>query len=354
MKIAILGDTHFGARSDSLAFHSYMEKFYTKFFFPKLQELGIKRAIQLGDLFDRRKFINFNTLYQCKNYFFEPAQKLGIEFDIFPGNHDTFYKTTNEINSLQLLLGEYDNINIIYDPTVVQYGNTDIALIPWICPENEARCFEFIKSTKAQILMGHLELQGFEMYRGSYCEHGYDTKPFSKFDLVFSGHYHTRSSRGNIHYLGTPYELTWSDWNDPRGFHIFDTDTRELEFFENPYKMFHKLHYNDVGVEYEQVMDVETNHLTDCIVKIIVHNKENPFWFDQYIDKIEKVGVVDLQIVDDNLYLDLEEDHDLAEGVEDTISVLQKYTDQITHVDNRKLFSTMVEIYNEAVLKNEL
>jgi hypothetical protein len=349
MKIAILGDAHFGARSDSIAFHKHMEKFYSEFFFPKLKELGIARAVQLGDLFDRRKYINFNTLYYSRKYFFDAAKTHGIEFDVFPGNHDTFYKTTNEINSLQLLLGEYENFNVIHEPSEVDYDGVPIALIPWICPENEKRCLDFIQNTKAQILMGHLELAGFEMYRGSFCEHGYEAKIFNKFDLVFSGHYHHKSSRGNIHYLGTPYELTWSDWNDPKGFHVFDTETRELVFQENPFKMFHKIHYDDSVLEFDDIINIDVNHVKDSIVKVVVHNKNNPFWFDQFIDRIEKVGVVDLQIVDDNLYLDLEDDHDLAEGLEDTVTVLQKYTEQITHIDNKKLFNTMLDIYNEAV-----
>jgi DNA repair exonuclease SbcCD nuclease subunit len=354
VKIAILGDTHFGARSDNLAFHQHMRKFYVDFFFPKLKELDINRAVQLGDLFDRRKFINFNTLFQCRDYFFNVARDEGIQFDVFPGNHDTFYKTTNEINSLQLLLGEYENFNVVDEPSEIDYDGVPIALIPWICPENEKRCLDFIANTKAQILMGHLELAGFEMYKGSYCEHGYDMKIFNKFDMVFSGHYHHKSSRGNIYYLGTPYELTWSDWNDPKGFHVFDTETRELTFVENPFKMFQKIHYDDSSEEFDYVVNVDLEHLKDSIVKVIVHNKNNPFWFDKFIERIEKTGVVDLQIVDDNLYLDLEEDADLAEGIEDTLSVLQKYTDQITHVDSKQLFTVMVDIYNEAMLNNEI
>lgn len=349
MKIAILGDTHFGARSDSQAFHNFMEKFYCNFFFPKLSELGINRVVQLGDLFDRRKYINFSTLHRCRQYFFKKAIEYNIQLDVFPGNHDTFYKSTNEVNSLDLLLGEFTNINVIQKPTDVMYGNLSIGLIPWMSPDNHDECIDFIKDTKSQIVMGHLELAGFEMYKGSYCEHGMSMETFSKFDVVFSGHYHHKSNRGNIHYLGTPYELTWSDWNDAKGFHIFDTETRELTFIENPFKMFHKIHYDDSILQFDKILNIDLNHVEGCIVKVIVHNKENPFWFDKFISQIEKIGVVDLQVVEDNLYLDLEDDEDLADGVEDTLTVLKKYTDQITTVDNQELSRLMVEIYNEAL-----
>ena len=69
MKICLLGDTHFGMRGDSLEFHKYIKKFYDNIFFPYLIENKIDTVFQLGDLFDRRKFINFNSLYLCRKYF---------------------------------------------------------------------------------------------------------------------------------------------------------------------------------------------------------------------------------------------------------------------------------------------
>ena len=63
-KFVILGDTHFGARNDSRKFHDYFEKFYKNTFFPYLEEHGITEIIQLGDLFDRRKFINYKSYWR--------------------------------------------------------------------------------------------------------------------------------------------------------------------------------------------------------------------------------------------------------------------------------------------------
>ena len=58
MKIALITDTHFGARNDSLLFLDFFRKFYENIFFPTLKERGIKEIIHLGDVVDRRKFIN--------------------------------------------------------------------------------------------------------------------------------------------------------------------------------------------------------------------------------------------------------------------------------------------------------
>ena len=77
-KVAFLGDTHFGVRNDSLSHASHQRKFYQEVFFPTLKKRGIKDIIQLGDLLDRRKFVNFNTLHQAREMFFDEAVKAGI------------------------------------------------------------------------------------------------------------------------------------------------------------------------------------------------------------------------------------------------------------------------------------
>ena len=107
MKLCILGDTHFGARGDSLDFHNYFKKFYDEVLFPYLKANDIEVIFQMGDLFDRRKFINFNTLHLCREYFFDRCEILGIKVHTLLGNHDVAFKNTLEVNSTGLLLNEY-------------------------------------------------------------------------------------------------------------------------------------------------------------------------------------------------------------------------------------------------------
>lgn len=337
-------------RGDSKIFHDYIEKFYTNQFFPYLEENNIDTVIQLGDLFDRRKHVNFNTLSRSMEYFFEPARAKGIDIHITIGNHCTYHKNTNRINSPDLLLRQYDNVFSYSKPQDLLLGDFKFALLPWICPENYQETMEYIKTTDAQIACGHLEISGFEMYRGTVTEHGEDRKIFEKFDMVLSGHFHHKSSYINIHYLGAPYEITWSDWNDPRGFHILDTDTRELEFIQNQYRMFSKLHYDDSHGDSTKAIQVNKEDVQDKTVKVIVHNKNNPYWFDQFISNIEKYDVYDLQIVEDNLHLDLIDDEEIAEDVEDTLTIISKYSDQYKdRVEPAKLNSFLSELYREAL-----
>lgn len=351
MKVALITDTHWGARGDSLAFADYIRKFYQNTFFPYLKENNIKRIIHLGDIVDRRKYINYVTARRLKEDLFIPCHENGIELDVIIGNHDTSFKNTNEVNAMNELYS-HSSINFRYhsDPIELDVDGLKIALLPWVCSGNFNESMEFLKNTDAQILFGHLEIQGFEMYRGAFNDHGFESNIFDKFDIVCSGHFHHRSSRGNIHYLGSPYEITWSDYNDPRGFHIFDTDTREITFIQNPYRLFNKIHYSDVDKTMDEVLDVDLEAYKDTYIKVVVHQKTNPFWFDLFIEKLEKAGVIDLQVVDDHLNLNLEDDSDIVDEAEDTLTILKKVVEGIdSTVPKKELDNFLTSLYNEAL-----
>lgn len=349
MKVCLLGDTHFGARGDSPFFHNYFKKFYTEIFFPYLEQNNITEIIQLGDVFDRRKFINFQTLHHCKDYFFEKANS-SFKTRLLVGNHDTYYKNTNKVNSLELLLGEYKNIEQIHKPTEINYGGVKVLIVPWMCADNYNEVLHAMDVSTAQILIGHFEIQGFEMHRGAFCDHGIETSVFDKFDLVLSGHFHTKSSRGNITYTGTPYEMTWSDWGDEKGFYILDLETRELTFLKNPFSIFHKIWYDDSDCTMDEVIAQDFSQYKDCIVKVIIKNKINTVWFDMFIEKLEKAGVIDLQVVEDHLNLNLEDDQDIINEAEDTLTILKKYVDQLElRADKSRLENLLRSLYNEAL-----
>jgi len=350
MKLCILGDTHFGARGDSLDFHKYFQKFYDEVFFPYLIENDIRVVFQMGDLFDRRKFINFNSLYLSRKYFFEKCERLGIKLHTLIGNHDVAYKNTLEVNSPSLLLNEYSNIEIYEEFDTVDFDGVSIDVVPWICDDNVDDIFNRMKESKAQICFGHFEIAGFEMDRGNVCESGIDKQSLSKYDVVLTGHFHHKSTDGNITYVGTPYEMTWADWNDPKGFHIFDTETREMNFVKNSFSMFHKITYDDGKTTFEDWKEYDFSKLKECYVKVVVLNKQNPFLFDHVIDSLYKAGVSDLSIVEDFTDVNVDLDQDIIDQAEDTITILSKYIDNLTlDVEAEKLKSIMRELYVEAL-----
>lgn len=350
MKVALLGDTHIGARNDNQHFHNHFKKFYDEVFFPYLRENNILHIVQLGDLFDRRKYINFQSLKHGREYLFDPLNQHFTTWALV-GNHDTYYKNTNDVNSLDLLLKGYSNINVVNDPIEVEFEDKKMLLVPWICPENEKQCLDAITTTDADVVVGHFEIAGFEMYRGSICDEGLDVSVFRRLPMVLSGHFHHKSSNKNIHYLGTPYEITWSDYGDIKGFHVYDTDTNELTFVQNPFTMFHKILYDDTDKDMEQTINqVVYEQYAGCIVKVIVRSKNNPAWFDMFIDKLEKAGVIDIQVVEDHFHLDLESDDDIVNEAEDTLTILNKYIDQMqVQVERQRLESLVRNLYYEAL-----
>jgi DNA repair exonuclease SbcCD nuclease subunit len=352
MKVAIITDTHWGARNDSLNFTNFMEKFYKNVFFPILDQRKIDTVLMLGDTFDRRKYINFVTYSNSKRIYFDELYKRNIKTHIIVGNHDTSYKNTNEINSVDLLLREYDNVHVIDEPETIDLQGTTVCMVPWICSDNYEQSMEYMKNDKSEICMGHFEIQGFSMYKGMESHEGFDRTVFDKFDMVFSGHYHHKSSDGHIYYLGNPYELTWSDYNDPRGFHIFDTETRELEFIQNPNSIFYKINYDDTimdAMKYYTTMELD--QFKDTYVKIIVANKTNPFLFDMFLNNLYKVTPIDVSIVEDIIDLTEGVEDDIITNAEDTLTILNKYVDNIElpDIDNTKLKGILKSLYVEAL-----
>lgn len=347
MKIAILNDTHCGIRNSSDIFVKHQRDFYEQVFFPYLNENGIKNILHLGDYYDHRKFVNFKALSDNREVFLERLRKDGITMDIIPGNHDVYYKNTNELCSLKELMGHYMNeVNIIMEPRVMDYDGCKIALVPWINNENYHSSIEFIKNCKASILGAHLELVGFDMMKGVKNTHGMESKIFDRFDQVWSGHFHTKSNQGNIHYLGSQMEFTWADSNDPKYFHILDTETRELTPVRNPLVMFEKVVYNDAQIDYNSK---DISYLKDKFVKIVVIKKEDPFVFDRFVDRIQQLGVHDLKIAETfDEFVGVNVD-DEGISVEDTTELLDSYVDAVdTDLDKDKIKGLMRGLYVEA------
>jgi DNA repair exonuclease SbcCD nuclease subunit len=348
MKIALITDTHWGIRNDSQVMLDNMKRFLDEVFFPTIEREHIQHVVHLGDLLDRRKYVNIATANRLRVDFIDPIFEKNLEMHHILGNHDVYYKNTNSVNGVHELLGTFANIHIYDKAEEVTVGDTKILFIPWINSENREHTLELIGKSNAQIVMGHLELNGYEMHRGHLSDHGDDPKLFDRYDCVFSGHYHTKSSSGNITYLGSPCQYTWSDFGDDRGFHIFDTDTRELSFYGNPHSSFRKIFYDDSKKEFEEISSFEAEPYAGCYVKLIVQNKTNPYWFDMVVDKLEKIGVADLQVVEDHMNLDVIDDTDIVNEAEDTMTILKKYVDGMVINDKKRVDNIITSLYNEA------
>ena len=343
MKIAIITDQHFGARKNSKLFHDYFLKFYEDIFFPTLEKEGITTIIDMGDTFDSRKGVDFVSLEWSKNHYYDRLAELGITVHTIIGNHTAYYKNTNDLTGVGLFLREYDNIKIYPEAEEVTIDKTKFLFVPWINSENEEKTLRLIEDSDSPCVMGHLELNGFMATRGHFMENGMDSNIFDKFDRVYSGHYHMRSNKENVFYLGNPYEMYWNDVNDRnRGFHLFDTDTLEHTPVNNPYQLFHHLYYEDTP---HQMLDI--TKYNQKIVKVIVRKKSDPKQFEKYIDKLYSSNLAELKIVENFDFTEGEEFE--ADESEDTISLLNRYI-QESEVDLDKSVITEIlqDVYKEA------
>ena len=350
MKIALLNDTHFGARNDSEAFRNYQIDFFENQFFPYIKEHNIKTLIHLGDVVDRRKFINHQTASVFRKKFFDKLWQEKIDTHIIIGNHDTYYKNTNEVNAVENLYTSFDGQNepwIYTGPKVVNFDGTDILFVPWICEDNYQQSIDAIKTAKADLCFGHLEIKGIEMQNGVINEHGLEKKDFARFDRVISGHFHKHTDDGHIYYLGAQYEMTWSDYKDPKGFHIFDTETREIERIINPRTIHKKLIYNDKEKNYD---NFDLQSFNNHFIKLIALNKTNDEMFDKLVERLyNEIAVHDLNIIEDYSDIKASVKEDILEMGEDTITFLNNYVDQLdTEINKVKLKEYLKSIYIEA------
>ena len=340
MRIALINDTHYGARKGSKLFHDYFELFYKNVFFPTLEQYGITTVIHMGDAFDSRKSIDYQSLEWAKRVVFEPLRNYDVHMIV--GNHDSYYKNTNNTNSPQLLLKDYPNVKTYSSPTEIKVGNLDILLLPWICVDNEDQSLKLIKKTKAKVAMGHLELQGFRVNRSLVMEHGLEADLFKNFKKIFSGHFHTRSNNGTVFYTGNPYEIYWTDVGDTRGFTIFDTETLEHTPVNNPYKMFYNIYYEDTDYQ-----TFDTREYENKIVKVVVRKKTDTKKFEKFVDKLYSSNISELKIVEN---FDIQESVDFeAFESEDTLSILNRYIEEAeVNLDKSVVQKILQEVYQEA------
>lgn len=340
MKVAIITDTHYGFKKGNKIFHEYFEKFYKEVFFPTLRKYKIDTVIHMGDMFDNRKSTDYWSIDWVRRVILNPLKKYDVH--VILGNHDIFYKNTTKINSPVLLLSDYKSIKVYDKPSNVCVGGLNMLFVPWITPDEEPEVLQAIQNTSSKVCLGHLELNGFYVNKGNFQQHGRDKSIFTKFDRVFSGHYHTRNDDGKIFYLGNPYQLYWNDYNDQRGFTIFDTETYEITPINNPYEMFKVCNYDEDNVE------TNLNQYSNSIVKLIIKNKTDQKKYEKFLDKLIKTHPYELKIIE-NIKLNSDFDCDEIVENEDTLTLLKKYVDESEIKLNKNRIKDLIQsIYQES------
>jgi len=286
--------------------------------------------------------------------FFEPARARGITVHWALGNHDLPYKHSLHLSSHEAFR-EYDNVHIYQDATTISVEDVPVLMVPWLCEGNMTSSLSAIRAFTGGVVMGHFEFGNFDMFRGVPNIHGMSTDDFRHFNLVLSGHYHHKSSQANIHYLGAPYEMIWSDAEDARGFHWWTPQTHQLDFVENPHRLFYRFTYDDTdqsGTYVHTLLDsMREENLTQKIVKVTVKQKTNTVWYDTFVDAVMKLGAHDIQFTDDTAWSTedfgaVDHDHTL-----DTQTLIMRYIETLPWANTdiqRDVSVLMSELYQEA------
>lgn len=345
MKIPILCDTHFGFKNDAPLFREYFNRFFKEIFFPYIDQHNLKTIVHLGDLMDRRKYANIETLKYVRENFVQPLVDRGVTLHVMLGNHDVYYKNTNNVNSIRELYANVDNVKIYETFQDAQIGDMQFGVIPWICADNHDRFLQWLKTSTSAVAVGHLELQGYEVLRGIRSEEGLSSNLFEKFELVYSGHFHQKNDDGHIYYLGTHYDMTFADVDERKGFHVFDTGNRTLEFVHNPHKLFYKLTYDDT----DEVKIPDFSPYKNCYVKLIVRNKRLPKTFDKYIGMLYDAAPHEVSIIEE--YELTETSNDDVDITQDTLSIIYNDIDDNKSYEKTQansLKKIMTDLYMES------
>jgi DNA repair exonuclease SbcCD nuclease subunit len=291
MKIAKMGDMHFANSNGSIIHQKNIKKFCDNVLFPELIKRNIKTVLQTGDIFTSRTSTHSQSLDNAKECFFDKLQNNGIDLHLILGNHDIFFKHSLQINTPELVLAEYPNIKIYKQPTTVQFGSIKVDMLSWICDENEEATLKHILQTDAEYCFAHLELAGFRMSKSHIAEHGMDANIFQKYKQVWSGHYHSQSKAGNVHYLGNPTQDTWESVDEIKGFHIFDTETLESEFIENPYNLFER-------IVYDEDKPIRVVDVAEKFVKVVIDKATDNKKLEKYIEALWKQNPNDIKVIE--------------------------------------------------------
>jgi DNA repair exonuclease SbcCD nuclease subunit len=285
MKIFLLSDIHFGKSKGSEIFASELKKFLRDVFWPRVDSVNGEKAIIIaGDLFDIRSHIYVNTILDAQRELFDKIAERRIKTYILLGNHDIVYKNSLFPNSIAALVKNHDDIEIISEIKTIPFSQLPITFCPWIV--NDEMCDE-IKAHSGPLCIGHFEISTFEIAPG----HKFDNDKFTLdlvagFEKVYSGHFHFRSSKENITYIGTPYQQTRSEAGQAKGFFeltINDGKLVDEKFIKNPSLLYQ-------SIEVHEDTDVIFEEFKEKIVDVFPHSNTPQTKINEIVEGLESAG----------------------------------------------------------------
>jgi len=317
-KVAVCTDIHFGLKSNSLVHNQDCSNF-VEWFIKTAKENGCETGMFLGDWSHQRAALNMQTL----QYSLRSLEKLSAAFDRFyfiPGNHDLYYRDKRDIYSTEWAR-HIPNIQIVND----WFQDGDVVIAPWLVGDDHKR----IPKLKGQYMFGHFELPHFKMNAMvEMPDHGeIQVDHFGNFERVFSGHFHLRQQKKNIHYIGNCFPHNYADAGDTARGMMTLTWGQEPVFHAWPAQPLYKV------LKLSQVID----HAPDLLAKnmhvrveldIDISYEEANFIKDTFVRDYSLREMALIPVKNNTV------DTDMAPGEIKFESVDQIVTDQITNIES--------------------
>ena len=277
MKYTIIGDVHLDSKDDMIDKKINLIK--------NILENNKNDIIFLGDFFHNRKHISVYALKQAQKILED--HKYNIYMII--GNHCATFKNTLYPNSLETSFRNISNVYIIDKPTELD----NFLIIPWICDENYDECVNAIKTSSKKYLCGHLEITSFYMTNNIECRTGFKFSDLTKFNHVFSGHFHLSQDEKNISYIGNISQESWNDFNNSKRYCIIEND--DIQFHSIGSDIYKKIFLDD------DKTDFDIDEFKDCVIKLYHSKKLTKKQFDK-IEELKSI-VKSYQIFDESVNL---------------------------------------------------
>lgn len=342
--VCLLADTHFGFDNNSEIFLKNSIDFFTKQLIPFLKTENINEIFILGDIFDSRVNININV----NNIVYDLFDVILKDFKIYIliGNHDVYYNSTNDIHSLKFLR-KFENVTLIEKPTVIELYNKKILICPWV--NDYLELTKIINNNKSDIIMGHFDIVGFNFNKVILSKNGMPHDLFiDKCDIVFSGHFHTRSikriNNTEIIYIGSPYQLTRADMDEDRGFLIYNFDLNKYNFFTNDISTkFFKLEYPETYTQ----KDIENNFIDVHISYNYDNYNQNDYL--SYMEDIEKFNPIKITPFYNDEKLELQHNGEQINANRlSIIELINIYVEslKINDCDKNTVLNILIDLFN--------
>ena len=246
------------------------------------QEHNIKKIICAGDFFHTKSKAYAPHVIQSWLELKE-IKKAGLEHYMLIGNHDMAVPNTT-MNSILFVFSDY--AKIVPDYIFFDTKNTRFHLLSYT--NTYFNNFQ-IDEKKKNVLVGHLDIIGFQMSNGFQAISGFKMDDFEKFDLVLSGHYHKHQQKDNIVYIGSPYQTSFSERHQKKGFIVLDDETLDWEFVESPDAPKYEI------LEINKITDLPEHKIPNNFLKIKLKN--NSISKTKLRNKLTELGAISVDIV---------------------------------------------------------